>query len=72
MSVSSEDTGRVMRPIVRENWRSVSSEAIRARQVCGNRMESFYPGVGAIILINGTSSYLCRIILFFVFSLVIS
>ena len=56
MSVLSEHVETVMRPIVRENWRSVLSGTIRARQICGRKREFNIQGIGAINLINGMSS----------------
>ena len=57
MSVPNEDTGMVMRPIVHESWKSVLSETIHARRVCGTRRQFDIPGTGAMVMINGMSSY---------------
>ena len=66
MSVLNEDTEMVMRPIVHERWKSILSETIHARQVCGTSRQSNILGTGAISMINGMSSYrLCQSSLFF-------
>lgn len=73
MSMLNEDTEMVMRPIVHERWKSVLVETIHARQVCGTRMGSNILGTGAIVMINGMSSYvLCQMSLFFISCLLIS
>lgn len=72
MSVPNGDTERVMRPIVHESWKSVVSETKHARQVCGTRRGSNILGTGAIVMINGMSSYLlCQMPLFFISCLLI-